>query len=77
MDYKGATGVRARSDLSPNARGVATAPLTDADLVKCAEWLLCRIQDVEAGREKAVIIPTQFSRRLVDVLLEVVNRGGR
>lgn len=77
MNYKEATGVRARTDLSANARsGEPCERLTDEQLIKFAEWMMQTIRTAEDQDLTQLSIPVRFSRKLVDATLEVVNRRG-
>jgi hypothetical protein len=70
MNYKEATGVRARADLSANVVPSDSGRMTDDQLVTVASWLA-------EGAEKGLTrkLKPETSGRLADVILEVVNRG--
>ncbi len=79
MNYKQATGVRARTDLSANARpDNAIEPdgerLNDEQLTRVAEWLAHEISKADARRANHVFVKIEHSRRLHDAILEVLNR---
>lgn len=80
MNSKEATGVRARSDLSANARPDIEpdgSRLSDEQLTRCADWLMQHVKEAESRKSSHVFIPVQYSRRVVDAILEVVNRGSQ
>ncbi len=70
MDYKGATGVRARSDLTANAlqSGNPRAALTHAQLLSSAQFLtgLAKLQDT-------VILNRHSALRIADALFEAAH----
>lgn len=72
MNYAEATGVRARTDLSANARpGTREGAMTDEELDKVANVL------GRHAREGTTftLVPT-LSGRLCEAILEVLNRRG-
>lgn len=71
MNYKEATGVRARSDLTANRLPVREGRVTDETLSKVAGYLAAA---GEAGR--AITLKPELCTKLADALLEVVNRTG-
>ncbi len=77
MNYSEATGVRARSDLSANAKPNAPAArLTQAEVIKGAHWLTEELRKAEAHDQKYVSIPVPYTRRLVDLMLEIEQQLG-
>lgn len=68
-DYKANTGVRARHDMSANARALPTPRMTDDDLVRVAEHLAGHARD-----NIALQLPPALCGRLADAILETVNR---
>lgn len=71
MNYKEATGVRARTDLSANTRPGQHYGMTDADLLKVEAHLSAQAQ---AGTPYTLY--PSLSGRLADAILEVLNRRG-
>ena len=71
MNYKEATGVRARADLTANRLPVREGRVTDDTLVKVAGYLSAA---GEAGRP--ITLRPELCTKLADALLEVVNRTG-
>jgi hypothetical protein len=71
MNYKEATGVRARGDLTANVRPTRLGALDDETLVKIAGYLSAA---GEAGRP--ITLRPELCTKLADALLEVVNRTG-
>ncbi len=73
-EYKEATGVRARSDLSANMRPDEPAPMTLDDVVKAANWLGGKCRAGRDRRASQVCMPISTGERLVDAMLTTVNR---
>lgn len=76
-DYKEATGVRARSDLSANMRPEEPAPMTLDDVAKAANWLAGECRTGRTRRASQVCMPIATAERLVDAMLTTVNEGAR
>lgn len=74
-DYKGATGVRARSDLSANAKPADDERMSLDTVARCADWLAGEVREAQRRKRPHVQITTQTANRLVAVMIEVVNRG--
>ncbi len=70
MNYKEATGVRARADLTAN-RLPRVGALTDTELVTVAEHL-----GQHASENRSLTLNPRMCGRLADALLECVNRVG-
>jgi hypothetical protein len=71
MNYKQATGVRARSDLTANRLPTRMGALTDTELVTVAEHL-----GKHASENRPLTLNPKMCGRLADALLECVNRVG-
>lgn len=71
MNHKEGTGIRARSDLSPNQRVVinTTEPLTPEQLVRAAQFLNGLVFDARQRQSQFVAVPIAGALRLVDALL--------
>ena len=79
MNRKEGTGVRARYDLTANARSKEppSSRLTDAEVITGAQWLMSQLRNAEAHGWTTIPVPIEYTRRLVDTMLEVANRGER
>lgn len=74
MNYKEGTGVRARVDLSANAKPErGDEAISSEHLVMCTQWLLAELELSERHGRKAVMVPNTFCRRLADVILHVAG----
>lgn len=71
MNYKEATGVRARTDLTANAKPTRLGAMTDQELALVAEHLA-----KHAREERTLSLTPALCRRLADAILEVLNREG-
>jgi hypothetical protein len=71
MNYKEATGVRARADLTANRLPTRMGALTDTELVTVAEHL-----GKHASENRPLTLNPKMCGRLSDALLECVNRVG-
>ena len=69
-NYKEGTGVRARGDLSANAKARVGA-MSDEQLIKVADFL-----SGVANNGVEYTLKPELSRRLADAILECVNRTG-
>lgn len=75
MSYEG-YGIRARKDLTANARPIAdhTRPLTDDELARAARYLNGLVTEAERLGSAFVNLPTRGAARLVDALLLAAHR---
>ena len=79
MNRKEGTGVRARGDLSANAKPAndTMRGLTDEQLITFAGWMTRQVKLAEERGSSHVFIPIGYGRRVADAALEIVNRGGK
>lgn len=70
-DYKASTGIRARRDISANARDLPSSPMGDDELLRAAEYL------AQAAREGTTLTLTpSLAARIADAILATLSRPG-
>lgn len=73
--YKEGTGVRARSDLSANAKPVADdAPLTREQMVMAADHLLRLVKESTGEKKVSITLSNRAAQRIADALLQAEHQ---
>jgi hypothetical protein len=79
MNRKDGTGVRARGDLSANAKPAhdSTRGLTDEQLITFADWMTRQVKLAKERGSTHVFVPIAYGNGVADAALEILHRRGQ